>query len=61
MDSSERFIIEITAIGNSLKVSSIDPTSGIETFIIAPRSCSEHDAKKLAIKKLLYLIAKNNS
>ena len=54
------FLIEFIAIGNAVKVSAIDPVSGVETSIIGAASASQHDLMALAAKKLRYVLNKAN-
>ncbi|GAB4145940.1 MAG: hypothetical protein Tsb0016_16130 [Sphingomonadales bacterium] len=52
------FLIEFIAMGNAVKVSAIDPVSGVETSIIGAASASQHDLMVLAAKKLRYVLNK---
>lgn len=59
MDNKE-VLFEIRKIGNSLKVTAIDPDSGIEAVIVAPSSMNMASVKQQALKKLEYLTNKNS-
>lgn len=59
-DSSDSdYLIEFVRIGNSVKVSAIDPGSGVEASIIGPAHLSEAELSRNAIAKLKYILAKN--
>lgn len=55
------FLIEFIAMGNAVKVSAIDPVSGVEASIIGAASASQHDLMALAAKKLRYVMNKANT
>jgi hypothetical protein len=46
------FLIEFVRIGNSTKVSAIDPATGIEVSIVGPTSAGEAILSRNAIAKL---------
>lgn len=52
------FLIEFVRIGNSVKVSAIDPVTGVEASIIGPAHLSEAQLSVNAIAKLRYVLAK---
>ncbi len=52
------FLIEFVRIGNSVKVSAIDPATGVEASIVAPANLSEAQLSSNAIAKLRYVLAK---
>lgn len=54
------YLIEFIRIGASVKVSAIDPVTGIEASIIGPAHLSEAELGKNAIRKLRYVLAKEN-
>lgn len=58
-DTDKNFLIEFVRIGNSVKVTAIDPVTGLEACIIGPASLSEAQLSKNAIAKLHYVLAKN--
>ena len=45
-------LFEFTAIGNVVKVSAIDPASGIEVSVMGPVRASRADLQQLALAKL---------
>ncbi len=52
-------IIEFHQIGNSVKVSAIDPETLVEVSIVGPPDAGEETLKRTAIRKLEYVIDKN--
>lgn len=54
-------LIEFVRIGSSIKVSAIDPKTGIEVSTIGPASASETQLAKAALAKLRYVIAKRQN
>lgn len=52
------FIIEFYKLGNSVKVSAIDPVTTKEASVIAPTNLSKNAMAELAIRKLKYILAK---
>lgn len=52
------YLIEEMIIGNAVKISAVDPVTGLEAVIQAPLSGSRLEARQLAVQKLLYLIEK---
>lgn len=60
MDKSEKtYIIERITLGNSIKISAIDPETGLEGVVITPTSLNENDQEILAVKKLRYVLKKH--
>ncbi len=51
-------LIEIIQLGGSVKVSAIDPVTGIEVSIVGPPSAGEETLKRTAVNKLIYVLAK---
>ena len=51
-------IIEFHRIGNSVKVTAVDPESQIEVSIVGPPRAGEELLKRTAIRKLEYVLAK---
>jgi hypothetical protein len=45
-------LFEIVAIGNSVKVSAIDPSSNLEVSVIGPVTASPYTLKMNALRKL---------
>jgi hypothetical protein len=57
----EGVLYEIQWLGNSARVSAIDPKTGIEATIVAPATASEYDMKAAARRKLVYLLTKREA
>lgn len=57
----EGVLYEIQWLGNSARVSAIDPKTGIEATIVAPASATEYEMKALARRKLVYLLTRRES
>lgn len=58
-NADKEYLIEFVRIGNSIKVSAIDPVTGIEASIVGPANLSEALLSSNAIAKLRYVLAKN--
>ena len=57
--SGEREVIfEFTRVGTALKVTAVDAASGIEASIIGDPAAGERALKRLALRKLEYVLAK---
>lgn len=52
------FLIEFVRIGNSVKVSAIDPATGVEVSIVGPANFSQFQLGRNAIAKLRYALAR---
>ena len=52
------FLIEFVRIGNSVKVSAIDPATGVEASIAGPAYLGEARLSSNAIAKLRYVLAR---
>lgn len=58
-DNADRdFLIELVRIGNSVKVSAIDPATGVEVSIVGPANLSDAQLSSNAIAKLRYVLAR---
>ena len=53
-------IIEFRRIGNAVKVSAVDTLSHVEVSIVAPASSSERDMTAAVLRKLQYVLARQN-
>lgn len=51
-------LYEIQWLGNSARVSAIDPKTGIEATVVMPAGAMEHEMKTMARRKLAYLLAR---
>jgi len=54
----QQVLLEFIQIGNSVKVSAIDPKTGTEVSITGPASASEQTLSRNAVKKLKYVLAR---
>ncbi len=55
----EGYIVEFRRLGNSVKVSAIDPETGTEVSIVGPANASQSELSRNAINKLKYVLSKN--
>lgn len=51
-------LFELRRHGNAVRVVAIDPITGIEVTMVGPRNCGTETLKRLAKRKLAYVIAK---
>ncbi len=51
-------LIEMRRVGNSIRVAAIDPVSGTEVTMVAPHNANISDIKRIAARKLAYVIEK---
>ena len=61
MKKGTSYPIEIVLIGNQLKVTALDPETGVETSVICPNTITRKDACDLAVRKLRYVLAKKGA
>ena len=54
----EEVLIEFVPMGKSVKVSAVDPRSGLEVPIVGPASASSTELKRNAMAKLVYMLKK---
>lgn len=54
-------IIEFRRIGNAVKVSAIDTVTQVEVSIVAPASSTERDMTDAVMRKLQYVLARQNA
>lgn len=57
-NNNSDILFEIRKIGNTIKVTAIDPNSGIEASIAAPSNITLFSLKEQAKRKLIYLLKK---
>ena len=57
----QEVLFEFFKIKNFVRVTAIDPISGIEATMIGPRTYGQAALKKLATRKLKYVIAKKTA
>ena len=62
MDGEDKtgFLIEYQVLGNSVKVSAIDPVTLTEVSIIGPATAGEEQLARNAVNKLKFVLAKKN-
>ncbi len=62
MDGEDKsgFLIEYQVLGNSVKVSAIDPATLTEVSIVGPASAGEEELARNAVNKLKFVLAKKN-
>jgi len=56
--SGREVLIEIFQVGSSVKVSAVDPETGIEVSIVGSPSAGEEILKRTAINKPNYMLRK---
>jgi hypothetical protein len=52
------FIIEFITLGNSVKVTVVDPQTGKEVSMVGPRTASQAELSRVAVNKMLYVLKK---
>lgn len=58
MAGDEGYFLEFQSIGNSVKVSAIDPVSGTEVSIVGPANQGQELLSRTAVRKLQYVLRK---
>ncbi len=58
-EEEEGYIVEFITIGNSVKVTVIDPETLTEVSLIGSTAATRDDLTTLAVRKLHYVIGKN--
>lgn len=61
MTSQRKYLVEFIPIGNSVKVSAIDPDSGVEVSIVGPAKASQADLTQVAVRKLEYVMGRKSA
>lgn len=56
--SQKEYLLEFHRVGNSVKVSAIDPETGTEVSIVGSPAATEAQLTRVAINKLKYVLAK---
>lgn len=59
--SDNDFIIEFIAMGNTVKVTCIDPKTGREVSTIGPTNAPRSQLSQAAVNKMLYVLNKEKS
>ena len=54
-------LFEFQSVGMSVKVTAVDPQTGLEAVVIVPRGTDGKTMKDLALQKLKYLLAKRRN
>lgn len=57
MSADSNYLLEFLPIGNTVKVSAVDPTTGTEVSIVGPSTASEAQLSRIAVRKLEYVLA----
>ncbi len=60
MPSEHDIILEFITLGNSVKVTAIDPESGIEAVVVASPHTPRSVLSDLALRKLRYVTARRD-
>ncbi len=60
MSGSRDYIIEFIQVGDYVKVSAVDPVSGVEACIVGAPSAGETTLTRTAVRKLQYVLAKRS-
>jgi hypothetical protein len=58
MSQKREALIEMTKIGNAVRVTAVDAKTGIEAVIQGPASAGQAMLRETALKKLQYLLDK---
>lgn len=53
------FIVESRQVKNVVRVTAVDPRTGIEATIVTPLRVSQIQREKLAVRKLIYVLNKH--
>ena len=56
--SGREVLIEFHQIGNSMKVAAVDPVTAVEVSIVGAANASQEMLKRLAVRKLDYVLEK---
>ena len=59
-DGKGEYLIEMQRIGNAVKVTAIDPVTGMEASILGPANAGKHVLGRNAARKLEYVMNKAN-
>ena len=54
-------LFELRRVGKSIRVVAIDPITKTEVTMVAPHNASREDIKRVATRKLAYVIAKKQA
>jgi len=59
--SENDFIIEFITLGNSVKVTVVEPTTGREVSTVGPKTASRAELTRVAVNKMHYVLKKEQS
>lgn len=59
-DERQGYLIEYVPVGNSVKVSAVDPASGTEVSVVGPATASRADLARAAVRKLEYMLGRRD-
>ena len=54
-------LFEMRRVGRSVRVAAIDPITQTEVILVAPAKLSLNDMKRVAARKLVYVMAKKQA
>ncbi len=54
-------LIEMRRVGKAIRVIAIDPVSGTEVTMVAPHNANISDIKRVAARKLAYVLGKKQT
>ena len=54
-------LFEMRRVGRSVRVAAIDPITHTEVILVAPAKLSVNDMKRVAARKLVYVMAKKQA
>lgn len=54
-------LFEFRRVGNSVRVTAIDPITATEITMVAPTKGNQNEIKKIAARKLAYVMAKKKA
>ncbi len=57
-ETGNEYLLEFRRIGNSVKVSAIDPLTAQEVSIVGPADAGQEELTRVAIRKLKYVMEK---
>lgn len=60
MDQNDEILLQLFAVGNTLKVTAVHAATGTEVSFMAPKNMPMLSLKMMARKKLEYVMRKNN-
>ncbi len=54
----DEYLVEFQQVGNTVKVSAVDPVTNIEVSIVGDPAASQDELTRVAVQKLEYVLAK---